>query len=342
MSVKEITKYRSIWMGLAIIWIVLYHFGFNINNSFFSFIKKIGYGGVDIFLFASGLGCYYSLKNDFNIGLFIKKRFFKIMPTYYCFIIIWLILKYFINGLSIEIVVGNLLCIQTFTGLDNSFNWYIDFMWLFYFLSPYFVLIVDKIKSFIELLAVVFIVLLFSIPFFGVEPYIIGVTRLPIFFLGMVFGKMSYMKVILTTKKLVLILLAMIMGLFILFGFYHKFDNLWYYGLHWYPFILITPGLCIIISIFCMKNHSKLMKKLLFIIDKIGNNTLIIYLIHITITSIVEHLISKGFLLNSNKIWLFSIIVVIICCYILKICVSFIKKLIGILYYKFNDYLKVK
>lgn len=61
-----LTKYRSAVMGLAAIWIFVFH---EWNNTFkmeipfyiASRIKQFGYGGVDIFLFLSGIGLTYAI-----------------------------------------------------------------------------------------------------------------------------------------------------------------------------------------------------------------------------------------------------------------------------------------
>lgn len=57
MIIKDIFKYRSMWMALAIILVVLYHRGFDlINFPILNQIQSLGYCGVDIFIFSSGLG----------------------------------------------------------------------------------------------------------------------------------------------------------------------------------------------------------------------------------------------------------------------------------------------
>ncbi len=71
-------------MGLAILWVVWFHSSVELNffnisffNKIFSFLKNIGYGGVDIFLLVSGMGIYNLLeKND--ISKYIKNRIKRI------------------------------------------------------------------------------------------------------------------------------------------------------------------------------------------------------------------------------------------------------------------------
>lgn len=49
MTLKEIIKYRKIWMCFAILWVMLLPFEIKITGSL-SFLQLSGYSGVDIFL----------------------------------------------------------------------------------------------------------------------------------------------------------------------------------------------------------------------------------------------------------------------------------------------------
>lgn len=48
---KDAIKYRNVWLGIAMIWIVVYHSGIDLGNNVFGEIMKIGYGGVDICIY---------------------------------------------------------------------------------------------------------------------------------------------------------------------------------------------------------------------------------------------------------------------------------------------------
>lgn len=64
-SLELLSKYRTQLMGIAAIMIIICH-AVSYGVVLPSILKKITlYGnlGVDIFLFLSGLGCYYSLSN---------------------------------------------------------------------------------------------------------------------------------------------------------------------------------------------------------------------------------------------------------------------------------------
>ncbi len=82
--------YRSTWMGIAMLWIMIYHTNI-VFPSVFKFFKMVGYGGVDIFIFASGIGNYYSYLKDKSPLDFLKRRIIRLAPAYLPVIIVWCI-----------------------------------------------------------------------------------------------------------------------------------------------------------------------------------------------------------------------------------------------------------
>ena len=75
----SISKYRSTLMGLAILWVMYFHINVQTFTDFGWFFHRIGFYGVDIFLFLSGIGVYFSLKNDPKFWDFIRRE----PPEYY-------------------------------------------------------------------------------------------------------------------------------------------------------------------------------------------------------------------------------------------------------------------
>ena len=74
MTIEQMTSKRSVWMALGILWVVFFHttlfFGYQLMND----IKLFGYGGVDILLFASGMGCFCSYRKTENPYDFLKEE----------------------------------------------------------------------------------------------------------------------------------------------------------------------------------------------------------------------------------------------------------------------------
>ena len=137
-----LSKYRSVLMGLAIIWVVWFHSSVKIDflpigNSAFKFLKQIGYGGVDVFLLISGMGIYHSLEKN-SISQYIKNRVKKIIPVWWGYLLIYLVIAQFI--LHVSMTLSEIIGFTTFTGfwldMKNQGNWYLYAIMLFYLISP--------------------------------------------------------------------------------------------------------------------------------------------------------------------------------------------------------------
>ena len=83
-SASEFSKYRGVLMGIATIMILIIHsYECNVNypDVLNGMLKKT-YIGVDIFLFVSGLGIWYSLSKNDGFLEFYKRRILKILPVF--------------------------------------------------------------------------------------------------------------------------------------------------------------------------------------------------------------------------------------------------------------------
>ena len=68
-----LSQYRGELMGLAMLWVMLFHayelrFGVFLLDSF----KALGFAGVDIFLLLSGMGLYVSLSRTHRGGAVVR------------------------------------------------------------------------------------------------------------------------------------------------------------------------------------------------------------------------------------------------------------------------------
>lgn len=318
MCLKDFFRYRHIWLGVAMIWIVAYHCPFDFG--FLNCVKKMGYGGVDICLFASGIGCFYSLSSDSNILNFMKRRIKRLVPTYIIFIIVWLVYQYIIGNFDFQMALGNILALQNFTGLGNAFNWYISAIFLLYILAPYFKIIIDRATNVKKIFFLIFL-LVCSIAFWHATTYIITVTRLPIFFIGMLFADMCKKDKLITLKHTLIMTVAFIVGVTSLLILMEKIpQHLWAYGLYWYPFILITPPLCFAISRLAMVlEKSKFTKPIVSLLGICGDYSFEIYLLHILLVACVTACIDKFSLSNTEYlIWIAGGVALFVGCFLLR------------------------
>ena len=117
------------------LWIVFFHVELTVTDEYLSVFKIMGYGGVDIFMFASGVGVYFSYVRDHDPAAFICRRIKRLAPVYLPFIILWCVYKTWLGGFNYGAVIGNLFGVQGFTGLGGEFNWYITGLAVMYLLA---------------------------------------------------------------------------------------------------------------------------------------------------------------------------------------------------------------
>lgn len=331
-KISNLLRYRNIWLGFAMVWILFVHSGFEFSFMPLIYFQMWGYAGVDICLFASGIGCYYSLSKDPDILNFMKRRVRRLAPAYLCFIIPWLIFQSFTSPFPFPIILGNLLGIQHLTGLWGSFNWYISALILYYLLAPYFKALVDRTEKALVHAVIVVGLMVISIPFWTVNPYIIIMSRLGILYLGMLLAKHSQRGDSIGRNGLIAILFAMTAGFAGLdFCYRYLTDYLWSHGLYWYPCTFTTPGLCILISLAASALEKRsftrwVTKGLSFL----GTYSFEIYLLHLPLYEALPALLeSRSLPVSKNLIWLGTFPVVLLGSFLLKTVSSSITRRLG-------------
>jgi len=293
---RYLSKYRTELMGVSILWVLWFHSNLELNffpmntvNRFFVFLKSIGYGGVDIFLLLSGMGVYNSLsKNDLSV--YIKNRLKRIIPTWwigYSVITLANIKLFSVSYSPIEII-GGMTLTGFLTQLPNQGNWYVSFIVLLYFVAPIFHSIYKdgKNKSLVCILLVI-LSLVITVPFWG-NSRLIGISRIPIFVIGMyISANRDYLKLNFVSYMVFIVLL--IVGSVILIKCLNCETQIrWDYALWWYPFILITPVLSLMLAL---------------VFDLVRNLKTVLWLFRICGTSSLEILIvSDFFIYNLGKI----------------------------------------
>lgn len=280
----------------------------------------MGYGGVDIFLFASGIGCYFSLDKNNNSLMFLKRRAQRLLPTYWTFLVFWIVYRKMFEYISLRSILGNIFCVSSFCEASLSFNWYISAIWLLYLLAPVMKEIVDKVHSKMEFVVLVILMLLISVSFWEGEN-MISVSRIPIFFIGMYFAKYSKREDVRIEKRHSIMLLSLTLTGFVILRLLIRncFDAMWSRGYWWYPFILIVPGLCIVISLIVQKlENIKILGIIRLGLEWVGKYSFELFLLHIWFFEICQLLINRNIIVNNERYWIITIILLIPGCLILN------------------------
>lgn len=320
MTLKQSFRYRNLWMGIAMIWVIWSHLPMEIPIAFFRSVKNMGYGGVDIFLFASGIGCYFSLEKDAHYISFIKRRVQRLLPTYWIFLAFWIAYRKIFEYISVYSIIGNIFCVSNFNEKNVTFNWYISAIWLLYLIAPIMKSLIDEIHSKIEFAIMIIILLLISVSFWN-GGNLITVSRIPIFFIGMYFAKMAKVeKEEIRSRSFVILFGITIVGIIflrVLINF--RFDDMWDKGYWWYPFILIVPGLCMFISLIGEKIKGI---RIIDIIGKgiewIGKYSFELFLLHIWFIDIYNMLVTRNLISNKRTDWMIIVVLLVPGCIILN------------------------
>lgn len=328
---NDILKYRSHLMGVAILWVVFFHTQINVTGKITEFVWRTGYGGVDIFFFLSGIGVFYSLKKN-SIKEFYIRRMKRIMPAYLPVVILTFILynvRHW-NGISfsafvswIKQIAGNVFMVGWMNQVEGQFNWYVQAVMWFYLAAPLFVTVIRELGDDRRKMGVFWSsLLLIQFPFMNTAIHKMP-ARILIFALGI------YMIWQYEEKKKVcvpngLLYLLTVVGIGILYFVYAYIpDWLEMYGLYWFPFVLIVPGLCMILcrGIAVLERY-KIVAWLLKSLEHIGKASFEIYLIHILLFDFVLSTIG----LKGNTEWILSAVLAIVAGILYKRAVSVLIK----------------
>lgn len=199
MNYSIISKHRSKLMGVAALWIYVFHIlpapAYSAAHGFekiWWYLRNAGFCGVDMFLFLSGLGLAYSMDKRPIQSLgdcwsFWKQRFHRIYVTFFPFALIFALL----DGWSVLLLVQRLVCLDQFGGNLYNFCWYVCCILLMYLLAPGLYRLVRRSGALALALGGVYLAGLFLLKdTLRADLYAIAV-RLPVFTLGLWTAKLS-------------------------------------------------------------------------------------------------------------------------------------------------------
>lgn len=187
-----ISQYRNVLFGIATIFVLLTHSSEFMWPDRLLIIPKIlqqGSMGVDIFLFLSGMGLFFSMSKGTGIGDFYRKRCMRIMPTYFLIAVPgFAILDLIIKHAGWKQFLENVTSISYWKNGGHEL-WYVPFILALYLCYPLiFKLLNSKrfhkyIYVLIAGLIVLNIILLFQTPeFYG--KWERSLSRIPVFLIG--------------------------------------------------------------------------------------------------------------------------------------------------------------
>lgn len=283
-SINIVSKHRSSLMGIAILWVIIYYMVAKgteyFDFKFFNALFNQGDSGVDIFMFLSGWGIYFSYKK-YSILEFYKRRFVRILPLYMiiCFIFIITINGNFIDYLS---------CISTFGFWTGKvwYDWYIPAILLFYMLYPLIGKLTDKLGILFFFISIVIVCGIISYiqistncQFGDIRMFVLA--RFPIFVLGAYWG---YLTIQNKEGKFLPLIFAIsgVVGFACFYWFLAYTHFLLFSGVRQLLHIIYAPGMCFLFSAI-LEFTNKHMNMINKILSFCGMMSLELYLIHVKV-----------------------------------------------------------
>lgn len=216
-ELTNMSKYRGELMGAAMLFIILFHVGLPRSDMFFG-LRRMGNIGVDMFLFLSGIGLWFSWMKNSNWKTFFKHRYMRIYPT-------WLIIAcaYYIprfNGGDVFAwidLIGDITINWDFWLHDELTFWYIPATMMLYLFAPPYMELIRKhpIYRWLPVVMILWCILVqYVTPINAAVGHLeIFWSRVPIFFIGINMGEMVRRKLALDGTSIWMIILVFVMTL---------------------------------------------------------------------------------------------------------------------------------
>ncbi len=280
---EKLSKYRTELMGFGILWIVLFHSKINFIGIFspLNYFKNLGYIGVEFFFILSGLGLCFSWYKKKSLISFYQKRFIRIIPTYWLFLLLINIPNIINQKLNFKQFFLEMFGLQ-FLLYGSFINWFIPSIIICYLVFPLIIKLIEKSELSVVLAYLFFITLSMLLAWTNIVYLVIFIIRLPVFILGVYIGYfLIHKKQFILLENIYFNLFIFIISLVYLFFIFLNFDNQIKNdtGLVLYPSVFMALPL----SLFIVNFFEKILQFppfFLYIFNIFGVYSLEIYLMH--------------------------------------------------------------
>lgn len=281
-----LSKHRVYLMAFAIIWVVVYHgtaMGLKLPDGAeaINVIFRRGYAGVDIFLFLSGIGLYYSYKKTPDFRRFYKKRLMRVLLPY--------------------LFIGGTFWVCTDLGMKRDFLlflkdmsllsfwkdgttrvWYIALILLLYALFPLIWAFVYRKESVVcgrigvLIIGVVCVNAAVSVCFpEWYDKVEIALTRIPVFLIGIGTAQRVWEKRAIRAGEILLLIVLLCLKIPM-----HFYGIKGVYQRYWCAVLAIS--ICLGLSVLCeVCDRNKMLCKLKGMLVPIGTWSLELYIVHV-------------------------------------------------------------
>lgn len=218
-ELANISRYRGELMGAAMLFIILFHVGLSRGDPFYG-LRRCGNVGVDMFLFLSGVGLWYSWTKNPSFTHFFKRRYLRIYPVWLLMASLYYVPDYLNHGghsNSVVDMLGDILINWDFWLHDELTFWYVPAIMMLYTFAPAYMKLITRwpMYRWLPLLMVVWCVMVqWVLPIHHAVGHLeIFWSRVPIFFIGINMGEMVRRKDTLDGASIWMIWLMFLMTL---------------------------------------------------------------------------------------------------------------------------------
>lgn len=230
-ELANISRYRSELMGMAMLFIILFHVSLPRSDWFFG-LRRLGNIGVDMFLFLSGVGLWFSWVRRSSSGQpfwgsyrgFMLKRLWRIYPAWLIMASLYYIPDYLCPGLvghgghstSVVDLIGDIAINWDFWLHDELTFWYIPATMMLYLFAPLYMELIHRhpVYRWLPVAMITWCILVaYVTPIHNAVGHLeIFWSRVPIFFIGINMGEMVRQKRTVDGQGIWLVILLFLMS----------------------------------------------------------------------------------------------------------------------------------
>lgn len=139
MGYSVLSKYRSELMGMAMLWVMLFHaWDLDLRVPALNWLRAAGFGGVDIFILLSAMGLVMSLSSrEQEFTAFMSRRAVRILPAYFIVMPAYTLFSILRGTAPVSALIWNSTLLYYWVHAQGAFNWYVSGIMLFYALTPF-------------------------------------------------------------------------------------------------------------------------------------------------------------------------------------------------------------
>lgn len=216
-ELANISRFRAEQMGAAMLFVILFHVALDRGDPFYG-LRRCGNVGVDIFLFLSGVGLWFSWVKTPDVLRFYRRRLLRIVPTWIVVATAFYLPDYLgARRFSHSIVdlIGDITINWDFWLHDELTFWYVPAIMALYLVAPWYMRLMQSrpVYRWLPLLMVIWCVMVqWVLPIHHAVGHIeIFWSRVPIFFIGINFGEMVRTRRQLSSDAVWLLLVTFLM-----------------------------------------------------------------------------------------------------------------------------------